>query len=274
VDDPHRQTPRVLPPGKWRGSRVRLLLLTFYYPPDLSAGSYRAAALVDALVRAGRGGVEIDVLTSCPNRYASYREVPVHAGTSIDRERRVIIRRLPVGRHRNGLMDQSLAFSGFAARALRAMLGKRYDVVVATSSRLFTGFLGARIASLTGARLYLDLRDLFLDNMREMFRVKSGWLLPLLSQVERATLRRAERVNLVSAGFLSYYGRRFPRRDYRVFCNGIDTEFLDYDFRKPPPNGSATIVYAGNIGLGQGLEKVVPDDYWPLPTYRDMLFIK
>jgi glutamine synthetase type III len=22
------------------------------------------------------------------------------------------------------------------------------------------------------------------------------------------------------------------------------------------------------------LEKVVPDDYWPLPTYRDMLFIK
>jgi glutamine synthetase len=22
------------------------------------------------------------------------------------------------------------------------------------------------------------------------------------------------------------------------------------------------------------LEKLVPDDYWPLPTYRDMLFIK
>jgi glutamine synthetase len=22
------------------------------------------------------------------------------------------------------------------------------------------------------------------------------------------------------------------------------------------------------------LEKVVPDDYWPLPAYRDMLFVK
>jgi glutamine synthetase len=22
------------------------------------------------------------------------------------------------------------------------------------------------------------------------------------------------------------------------------------------------------------LEKVIPDDYWPLPTYRDMLFVK
>ncbi|HEX7241586.1 MAG TPA: hypothetical protein VF263_15010 [Longimicrobiaceae bacterium] len=25
---------------------------------------------------------------------------------------------------------------------------------------------------------------------------------------------------------------------------------------------------------GDRLEKVIPDDYWPLPTYRDMLFIK
>ena len=22
------------------------------------------------------------------------------------------------------------------------------------------------------------------------------------------------------------------------------------------------------------LEKVIPDDFWPLPTYRDMLFVK
>jgi glutamine synthetase len=22
------------------------------------------------------------------------------------------------------------------------------------------------------------------------------------------------------------------------------------------------------------LEKIVPDDFWPLPTYRDMLFVK
>jgi glutamine synthetase len=27
-------------------------------------------------------------------------------------------------------------------------------------------------------------------------------------------------------------------------------------------------------GAADGLEKVVPDDYWPLPTYRDMLFVK
>ena len=27
-------------------------------------------------------------------------------------------------------------------------------------------------------------------------------------------------------------------------------------------------------GAADRLEKVIPDDYWPLPTYRDMLFVK
>jgi glutamine synthetase len=27
-------------------------------------------------------------------------------------------------------------------------------------------------------------------------------------------------------------------------------------------------------GVADRLEKVIPDDYWPLPTYRDMLFVK
>ena len=27
-------------------------------------------------------------------------------------------------------------------------------------------------------------------------------------------------------------------------------------------------------GVVDQLEKVVPDDYWPMPKYRDMLFVK
>src|SRR5690606_24620588 len=133
--------------------RMRLLLLTFYFPPDLSAGSYRAEALVEALGRAGGDDLEIDVITTSPNRYASYRSVQVGAAPYDERPgSRVNVTRLPVGRHRSGLVDQSLIFPGFAARALRAVRGKRYDVVVATSSRLFTGYLGGMIAERTKGR--------------------------------------------------------------------------------------------------------------------------
>src|SRR5690606_1077141 len=127
----------------------KLLIVTFYYPPDLSAGSFRGAALVDALIRRFEREVKIDVLTTRPHRYASYRQTAAEDAVGVQKHCAVNVLRLPVGFHRGGLMDQSLVFSGFAARALRAVRGKRYDIVVATTSRLFTGVLGAHIARRT-----------------------------------------------------------------------------------------------------------------------------
>lgn len=239
---------------------MKLLILTYYYPPDLSAGSFRAAALVRALGRRGGSEVKIDVLTTQPHRYASYRRLVGSEAARFDVERSVSVQRLPVGHHRSGLMDQSLVFSQFARRVLREVRGKRYDVVVATSSRLFTGFLGRLIARRTGASLYLDVRDLFLDNVREMFRKPSvTMLLPILARIERDTFVGAERINLVSEGFLEYCKRRFPPRAYSCISNGIDPEFLQHDFRKSRAGRPKIVLYAGNIGLGQGIEQVVPE---------------
>ncbi|MFO7286899.1 MAG: glycosyltransferase family 4 protein [Gammaproteobacteria bacterium] len=239
---------------------MKLLLLTFYYPPDLSAGSFRAAALAEALLRAGGRDVEVDVLTTRPHRYASYRDAAAERARALERSGALTVTRLPVGFHRSGLLDQSVVFMGFAARALRAVRGKRYDIVVATSSRLLTGYLGARIARRTGATFYLDVRDMFLDNVREMFRIPGKALLvPVLRRIERETFSTAARVNLVSEAFLDYCRHRFPPRPYSFFSNGIDREFLEFDFREPPSDGLRTIVYAGNIGLGQGLTDFVPE---------------
>ena len=51
---------------------MRLLFVTFYFPPDLSAGSFRATALVDALLERGPRDLKIDVLTTAPNRYHTF----------------------------------------------------------------------------------------------------------------------------------------------------------------------------------------------------------
>ncbi len=48
---------------------MKILLLSFYYKPDLSAGSFRSAALVGALKRKMPEGSTIDIVTSLPNRY-------------------------------------------------------------------------------------------------------------------------------------------------------------------------------------------------------------
>jgi len=241
---------------------MKLLLLSSHYPPDLSAGSFRASALVDALLRVGGEKIEIDVLTAHPHRYRSYNAVTTALGAQVERRGAVAVTRLPIRRHNNGLADRALAFPAFAARALREARRKRYDVVVATTSRLLTGYLGSVIARRMAVPYYLDVRDLFVHNLRGMLRSAPSVsaLLPILSALERSTFQRATRVNLVSEGFLDYCRERYPRCEYSLYGNGIDREFLEYDFSKPAPeSGPKIILYAGNIGLGQGLDRVVPE---------------
>jgi glycosyltransferase involved in cell wall biosynthesis len=165
-----------------------------------------------------------------------------------------------------GIADQSRAFLVFAREALSLTRGRSYEVVFATSSRLMTAALGAWIARRAKSRLYLDLRDIFVDTMRDVALGPIAQVLrPFFALVERWTVSRANKVNLVSPGFAGYFESRYPRQKFSYFTNGIDDEFMNAG-----PVGSkerstvaslerpVTVLYAGNIGEGQGMDCVLP----------------
>lgn len=235
---------------------MKILVLSFYYAPDLSAGSFRTTALVRALAAAApQAG--IDVVTALPNRYRSFDvEAPAHEAHD-----NVRIRRFALPAHASGMLDQSRAFASFAAQVLRDTRGRRYDLVYATSSRLMTAALGAFLARRVGGRLYLDVRDIFVDTIKEVLpRRLAAFAHPLFARLERWTMNRADRINLVSPGFAEYFRARYPHTPLSFFTNGIDDEFLTAAAHVPRPaaGGPATILYAGNIGEGQGLHAIVP----------------
>ncbi len=238
---------------------MRVLVVTFYYEPDLSAGSFRATSLVAALRERAPPGTHIDVLTTLPNRYRSFvREAaPLEAADGVE------IRRVALPGHRSDMLGQARAFATFARRALAAVADRQYDLVVATSSRLMTASLGAWIARRTGARLYLDIRDIFLDTITGVLPAPVAWLVqPGLSLIESLTVRSADRVNLVSPGFEDYFRDRYGASvPLSYFTNGIDADFLQ-DVRAGPvpadPDGRLRLVYAGNIGAGQALHEILP----------------
>lgn len=236
---------------------MRLLVLSFYFRPDLSAGSFRASALVDSLLAVLPAGASIDVITTAPNRYSTFtQEVP-----AIETLGALKITRVALPAHRSDLWGQSRAFLRFARSANRCAANASYDIVFATSSRLMTAVLGAWIARRARARLYLDIRDIFVDTIGDVFPKIAGVLRPPLSVVERWTMRRADRINLVSRGFEDYFRSRYPDRSYSWFSNGIDDEFLRVDWStKPAANSqrSLLVIYAGNIGEGQGLHIILP----------------
>ena len=233
----------------------RLLILTLYYPPDLSAGAFRAGALVQAL-RAHAPGLAIDVITSMPSRYQTFNaQAPERESDGL-----LTVHRLVLPPHRGDMRTQASSYARFAFRAARVASEQQYDLVLATSSRLMTAALGAWVSRRSGTPLYLDIRDLFVDTMNEVLsRRVSPVVRPVLSMIERWTIRRAVKVNLVSPGFESYFRRRYPRMPLSFFTNGIDDDFL-----MPAPTlplrtgGPITVVYAGNMGDGQGLHLIVP----------------
>lgn len=232
-------------------------MLSFYYKPDLSAGSFRNTALVDSLLRALPEDSDIHVVTTLPNRYAGFSaEAPEEEVMP-----NLTIKRVRLPAHESGMADQSRAFLAYAKQVKQFVSGKDYDVIFASSSRLMTAALGARLARQLGAPLYLDIRDIFVDTIKDVLPRKLVWLMkPLFGAVERWTISRADRLNVVSAGFLPYFESRYPTVSKVVFTNGIDDEFLQVvpETSQARDSEIVEVVYAGNMGEGQGLHNIIP----------------
>lgn len=237
---------------------MRILLLTFHYPPDLSAGSFRAAELVKALLEQLGPDARIDVITTTPNRYANMKVADVPP-ESLDQ--RIRLFRIGVPAHQNGIADQVRSFTAFAAGARRAATQCDPDIVVATSSRLATAALGASLAKRLGRPLYLDIRDVFSETISTVFKGSPIRLaLPFISILERWTLRQARRINVVSPAFVDYFEPLVGHRDMSTFPNGVDDLFVHFRQRFPSltPENPPVVLAAGNIGEGQGLHRIVP----------------
>jgi glycosyltransferase involved in cell wall biosynthesis len=236
---------------------MKLLILSFYYPPDLCAGSFRAAALVAALRERANADLDLEVVTTIPNRYRSFAQQAARVEI-IDGVR---IKRIPLPVHSSDMLGQSRAFVHFASQALEHLRGQQFDLVFATSSRLMTAVLGAWVARRMRTPLYLDIRDIFVDTLKDVLPPLLRWPAKhVFALLERWTMRRATRINLVSRGFEHYFRERYRDRPLAWFTNGIDEEFLE-----PPPSAApiqrgekVTILYAGNIGEGQGLHTLLP----------------
>ncbi len=237
---------------------MRILVLSFYFAPDLSAGSFRTAAFIEQLKKYISKDDTVEIITTQPNRYGSFNEkskVFEHITNNI------VVNRIDLGTHKSGFIDQSKLFLKFVWEVFKVIKNReKYDLIYATSSRLMTAFLGALIANRQKSKLYLDIRDIFTDTLESVFsKSKLKYVIPIFRIIEKYTVNSANHINLVSKGFEKYFKNINNNISYSFYTNGIDDVFLEYDFTQDKINEKTIITYAGNIGEGQGLDKIVPD---------------
>ena len=237
----------------------RIVYLTFYFKPDLCAGSFRNSPLALELAQQAKTkDIIVEVYTTLPNRYSSFDiEAPVYE--ELDNLK---IYRISLPPHKSGMVDQIFSFLKFYSEVFKLNKGKKADLVFASSSRLFTAFIGYRLALKSKSLLYLDIRDIFVDTMNDVLksRLIKKIVLPALEIIERKTFKNAQHINLISGGFDDYF-KKNKKAIFSYFSNGIDEEFLDtHSLTKVNDlkGKKKQIVYAGNIGEGQGLHKIIP----------------
>ena len=115
-----------------------ILYLSFYFEPDLCAGSFRNTPLAKELAHQLDGKATVDLITTLPNRYSTFQAAaPEHEEIGNLKVSRV---RIPA--HKSGFVDQIKSFKAYFSEAKKIVKGKKYDLVFASSSRLFTAYLG------------------------------------------------------------------------------------------------------------------------------------
>tara|TARA_X000000950_G_scaffold289373_1_gene412525 strand:+ start:18066 stop:19289 length:1224 start_codon:yes stop_codon:yes gene_type:complete len=244
------------------GGRINILVISFYFTPDFCAGSFRTQSLLNAFGEKEKIK-KVFVCTTLPQRYGHMSGVP-----RFEKRRNMTITRFYTPEHNNNFLRQIVAYFFFFFSVLSYSIynRKNYDFIFATSSRLGTAFLSFIISKLTAKPLAIDIRDIFSDSIQSIkfFKGVIGNTLQFIfKKIESSIIKHASWVNFVSPGFFEYPHLDGLKNNIHMFTNGIDNIFLD---NRDKTNNSKknnkvrkriTIIYAGNIGLGQGLESIV-----------------
>ncbi|MBV9055379.1 MAG: glycosyltransferase family 4 protein [Candidatus Eremiobacteraeota bacterium] len=232
---------------------MKALFVSHFYPPEPGAASARIASFVDALTRAGH---DVTVLTNFPSfprgRFFEVGRPPVRVERSgTTRIVRVFSLLLPGMRGERLIHWASAALSA----SLYALLARaRYDLVIVSSPPLTTAIPALVAAWRHGARLIVDVRDVFPDIAIAMGAWRRESLLArAVESFVCALYRRADLVVAVTPTAIEQIGRRGVARS-RLFLArnaAAPTSVARSANGRPKP---FTAIYAGNLGVATDVD--------------------
>jgi glycosyltransferase involved in cell wall biosynthesis len=237
---------------------VRVVLLTHYYPPEVGAPQTRLAELAAGLVDRG---AEVTVHTGFPHYpagrvLAPYRNRPLLRERGAGGER--VVRSAVYPASNRGFARRLLGHLSLAASALAtAPATGPADVVVVETPPLFLAAAGALYAAAKRAPLVLNVADLWPESAVALGALRDPRAIALARVLERWAYRRAAAIAVPTAGIEAALERE-PAAAGRVARLGPAVDPARFaGLPAPPAGGRLEVLYAGTVGLAQGLGTLV-----------------
>lgn len=242
---------------------MKILILTPYYGPDLGPSAPLFTMLSEGLVKQGH---EVMVVTTVPHYpsgivSASYRGKWIHRSV----ENGVCIHRiwLPSVK-RSNLGFRMMQFLCYQVGAVLAAFNQKYDVVIVANPALWTWLPFVYYVSLRRKPAIFSIHDVYPDVGVTLGVFRNKFIVGLVARLERYCLNHSQIVRILSEAFRPGI-RNLGITDSKMALvyDWVDTELIQplaRDNRFAETHGLKdrfVILYAGNIGLSQGLENVL-----------------
>ena len=244
---------------------MRILILSHYYPPELGAPQTR---LHETAVGLQALGHDLTVLTGPPH----YPTGLTRPGYSPWRIRREVLDGIPVVRMpvlvrpNRGIIDRSIDQLSFAATAAVAKgVVARSQVVVVDSPPLFLGLTASLYRAVYRRPYLFHVADPWPDYPIQMGALRNPFLIRMARSIEAMSYRHASLITTVSPAIVDRLEvNPAARGKVRLLRNGVDV--TRFEPTRPAPDARAklgwpeaplTLVYAGSVGLAQGLDTLI-----------------
>ncbi len=228
----------------------KILLITQYFEPDITAAAFRMGDLYRNLNN--REDVKLTVITTHPHK--SDEEV-------CDSKNNINRIKLP-DINKGFLLKYLIEYFYFTFLVIYKYfkLKEKYNYIIISSPPLFVGFAGYIIAKLSRAKLITDIRDLWPESIAAGKIIKKKSLTyKILSKFEKFIYKKSSYIFTVSNTMKEYIMKY--NQNVEVIYNGISenekrikNKLDKIKISAKNPQGKLDIYYAGNIGLMQNLK--------------------
>ncbi|WP_047549332.1 glycosyltransferase family 4 protein [Psychroserpens sp. Hel_I_66] len=237
-----------------------VLIITSYFPPEIGAASNRIFQLADGLQK---HHFNITVLTPLPN-YPTGQIFDGFKGKfkHVSEEKNITINRLWIfaSNSKNKLLRLIAMLSYSFSLIWFFMWNNIPKTVIVQSPPLLVAFTCVFFLKSKKRNLILNVSDLWPIAGLELGAFKNNFSYRVLEKIERYNYKNSSLILGQSEEILTHVCSMFPKKKTFLYRNF--PAFNPPEIKKTTSNGKLRIVYAGLLGIAQGIYKLCKElDY-------------
>ena len=242
-------------------SKLNVLLIAQYFPPDMGGGATRAYNVAKGLVI---NGCTVTVIAAFPhyptgNTPRSYRWKPFHLEALKDMR---VLRAFVPPVASEGLGKRLLTFFSFMISSLLVLpyVGQ-VDIIWAANPNLLSIFPASFYGLVKGKAVALNVDDLWPEGLDSAALVKENSLFYRMTRfLARFAYSKAELVTPISPGYTSVISRKYGTSPGRIHVvrAGVDlSKFSVVSSRRCSAQPTFKVIYCGAFSIAYDFEQVL-----------------